>query len=191
MGNTNEMMVEFDAVGENESFARVVVAAFVSRLNPTLEELSDLKVAVSEAVTNAIIHGYDPQIKHAATTEQEAGENTAAATDREAGEDTVAVTEQEAGENPAATTDRDIVQIRVHIADHTVTVQVKDHGRGIPDITQAMEPQFTTKPEEERSGMGFSFMEAFTDRLLVESEPGQGTCVTMVKTMGVQDGQDN
>ena len=156
MGNTNEMMVEFDAVGENEGFARVVVAAFVSRLNPTLEELGDLKVAVSEAVTNAIIHGYDPKVKHVAVT-----------------------------------TDHDTVQIRVHIADHTVTVQVKDHGRGIPDITQAMEPLFTTKPEEERSGMGFSFMEAFTDRLLVESEPGQGTCVTMVKTMGVQDGQDN
>ena len=155
MGNTNEMIFEFDEVGENEGFARVVVAAFVSRLNPTLEELSDLKVAVSEAVTNAIIHGYDPKIKH-----------TAAA-------------------------DHDTVQIRVYIADHTVTVQVQDHGRGIPDISQAMEPLFTTKPEEERSGMGFSFMEAFTDRLLVESEPGQGTCVTMVKTMGVQDGQDN
>ncbi len=239
MGNTNEMMVEFDAVGENEGFARVVVAAFVSRLNPTLEELGDLKVAVSEAVTNAIIHGYDPQIKHvvstdqeagentaavtdreagentaavtdreagentaavtdreagentAAVTDREAGENTAAVTDREAGENTAAVTDREAGENPAAVTDRDTVQIRVHIADHTVTVQVKDHGRGIPDITQAMEPLFTTKPEEERSGMGFSFMEAFTDRLLVESEPGQGTCVTMVKAMGVQDGQDN
>ena len=156
MGNTNEMMVEFDAVGENEGFARVVVAAFASRLNPTLEELGDLKVAVSEAVTNAIIQGYDSQIKHVAVT-----------------------------------TDHDTVQIRVHITEHTVTVQVKDHGRGIPDITQAMEPLFTTKPEEERSGMGFSFMEAFTDRLLVESEPGQGTCVTMVKTVGVQDGQDN
>ncbi len=191
MGNTNEMMVEFDAVGENEGFARVVVAAFVSRLNPTLEELGDLKVAVSEAVTNAIIHGYDPQIKHVAVTNREAGENTAAVKEQEAGENTAAVTDQEAGENLAAATDRNIVQIRVHIADHTVTVQVKDHGRGIPDITQAMEPLFTTKPEEERSGMGFSFMEAFTDRLLVESEPGQGTCVTMVKTMGVQDGQDN
>ncbi len=191
MGNTNEMMVEFDAMGENEGFARVVVAAFVSRLNPTLEELSDLKVAVSEAVTNAIIHGYDPQIKHAATTEQEAGETPAATTEQEAGETPAATTDREAGENLAAATDRDTVQVWVHIADHTVTVQVKDHGRGIPDITQAMEPLFTTKPEEERSGMGFSFMEAFTDRLLVESEPGQGTCVTMVKTMGVQDGQDN
>lgn len=167
MGNTNEMMIEFDAVGENEGFARVVVAAFVSRLNPTLEELSDLKVAVSEAVTNAIIHGYDPKIKHAATTEQEAGENT------------------------AAVTDHDTVQLRVCIVDHTVTVQVKDHGCGITDVPQAMEPLFTTKPEEERSGMGFSFMEAFTDQLLVESEPGQGTCVTMVKTMGARDGQDD
>lgn len=167
MGNTNEMMIEFDAVGENEGFARVVVAAFVSRLNPTLEELSDLKVAVSEAVTNAIIHGYDPKIKHAATTEQETGENN------------------------AAVTDHDTVQLRVCIADHTVTVQVKDHGCGITDVPQAMEPLFTTKPEEERSGMGFSFMEAFTDQLLVESEPGQGTCVTMVKTMGARDGQDD
>lgn len=167
MGNTNEMMIEFDAVGENEGFARVVVAAFVSRLNPTLEELSDLKVAVSEAVTNAIIHGYDPKIKHAATTDREVGENT------------------------AAVTDHDTVQLRVCIADHTVTVQVKDHGCGITDVPQAMEPLFTTKPEEERSGMGFSFMEAFTDQLLVESEQGQGTCVTMVKTMGAQDGQDD
>lgn len=167
MGNTNEMMIEFDAVGENEGFARVVVAAFVSRLNPTLEELSDLKVAVSEAVTNAIIHGYDPKIKHAATTDREAGET------------------------PAAVTGHDTVQLRVCIADHTVTVQVKDHGCGITDVPQAMEPLFTTKPEEERSGMGFSFMEAFTDQLLVESEPGQGTCVTMVKTMGARDGQDD
>lgn len=179
MGNTNEMMIEFDAVGENEGFARVVVAAFVSRLNPTLEELSDLKVAVSEAVTNAIIHGYDPKIKHAATTDREVGENTAA------------VTEQEAGETPAAVTDHDTVQLRVCIVDHTVTVQVKDHGCGITDVPQAMEPLFTTKPEEERSGMGFSFMEAFTDQLLVESEQGQGTCVTMVKTMGARDGQDD
>lgn len=167
MGNTNEMMIEFDAVGENEGFARVVVAAFVSRLNPTLEELSDLKVAVSEAVTNAIIHGYDPKIKHAATTDREVGET------------------------PAAVTDHDTVQLRVCIADHTVTVQVKDHGCGITDVPQAMEPLFTTKPEEERSGMGFSFMEAFTDQLLVESEQGQGTCVTMVKTMGARDGQDD
>lgn len=167
MGNTNEMMIEFDAVGENEGFARVVVAAFVSRLNPTLEELSDLKVAVSEAVTNAIIHGYDPKLKHAAMTNREVGENT------------------------AAVTDHDTVQLRVCIADHTVTVQVKDHGCGITDVPQAMEPLFTTKPEEERSGMGFSFMEAFTDQLLVESEPGQGTCVTMVKTMGARDGQDD
>ena len=160
MGNTNEMMIEFDAVGENEGFARVVVAAFVSRLNPTLEELSDLKVAVSEAVTNAIIHGYDPKLKHAAMTNREVGENT------------------------AAVTDHDTVQLRVCIADHTVTVQVKDHGCGITDVPQAMEPLFTTKPEEERSGMGFSFMEAFMDQVQVESEPGKGTTVTMKKKIG-------
>lgn len=148
MSNTNEMKVEFDAVGENEGFARVVVAAFVSRLNPTLEELGDLKVAVSEAVTNAIIHGYDMDMEGK-------------------------------------------IQVRTRIEGYTVTVWVQDWGKGIPDISKAMEPLYTTRPQEERSGMGFSFMEAFTDKLFVESESGQGTCVTMIKVMGEQDGQDD
>lgn len=159
MGNTNEMMVEFEAVGENEGFARVVVAAFVSRLNPTLEELGDLKVAVSEAVTNAIIHGYEYL-------------------NRGNGE-----------EAPDGMEGR--IRVRTTLDGHTVTVQVWDWGRGIPDVSKAMEPLYTTRPEEERSGMGFSFMEAFTDRLMVESVPGEGTCVTMIKVMGVQDGQDD
>lgn len=147
MSNTSEMLVEFDAVGENESFARVVIAAFVTRLNPTLEELGDIKVAVSEAVTNAIIHGYE------------------------------------------GTTGK--IRIAARLEGTVLTIKVTDFGKGIADIDKAMEPLFTTKPEEERSGMGFSFMEAFTDKLLVESGLGEGTTVTMVKAMGVQDGQDN
>lgn len=147
MSNTNEMLVEFEAVGENESFARVVIAAFVTRLNPTLEELGDIKVAVSEAVTNAIIHGY----------------------------------EEKGGK----------IRITARLEENELTVQIEDQGKGIPDVEKAMEPLFTTKPEEERSGMGFSFMEAFTDELLVESKPGEGTRVTMKKVMGVQDGSNN
>lgn len=147
MSNTNEMLVEFDGIGENEGFARVVIAAFVSQLNPTLEELGDIKVAVSEAVTNAIIHGYEGT--------------------------------------------RGKVQIQAQLEGQKLTIQIADSGKGIADVEKAMEPLFTTKPEEERSGMGFSFMEAFTDDLKVESKPGEGTRVTMVKTMGVQNGQDN
>lgn len=147
MNNTNEMLVEFDAVGENESFARVVVAAFVSRLNPNLEELGDIKVAVSEAVTNAIIHGYEGT--------------------------------------------KGKIRITARLEGQTLTIAIMDFGKGIPDVDKAMEPLFTTKPEEERSGMGFSFMEAFTDELRVESGLGKGTTVIMVKTMGVQDGQDD
>lgn len=147
MSNTNEMLVEFDGIGENEGFARVVTAAFVSQLNPTLEELGDIKVAVSEAVTNAIIHGYEGT--------------------------------------------KGKVRIHAQLEGQKLTIQIVDSGKGIVDVEKAMEPLFTTKPEEERSGMGFSFMEAFTDDLKVESKPGEGTTVTMVKTMGVQNGQDN
>lgn len=140
MSKTNELAVEFQAIGENESLARIIVSAFVARLNPTIEELSDLKVAVSEAVTNAIIHGYDGQ------------DGT--------------------------------VRIVVSIEGPMVTVQVIDYGRGIPDVEKAMEPLYTTKPEQERSGMGFSFMEAFTNELNVQSVPAQGTTVTMKKLIG-------
>lgn len=140
MSKTNELAVEFQAIGENESLARVIVSAFVSRLNPTIEELSDLKVAVSEAVTNAIIHGYDGQDGK--------------------------------------------VRIVVSIEGHMVTVQIIDYGKGIPDVEKAMEPLYTTKPEQERSGMGFSFMEAFTNELHVQSVPEQGTTVTMKKLIG-------
>ena len=120
MNSANEMNVEFDSIAKNESFARVIVASFITSTNPTLEEVSDIKTAVSEAVTNAIIHGY----------------------------------ENKQGK----------IRIRTVVEDRSVYIEVIDQGVGIGDIKQAMEPLFTTKPEEERSGMGFSFMEAFMDR---------------------------
>lgn len=147
MSNTNEMTVEFNAIGENESFARVVIAAFASQLNPTLEEMGDLKVAVSEAVTNAIIHGY----------------------------------EGTAGK----------VRIQARMEASKIWIQVQDWGKGICNVKQAMEPLFTTKPGEERSGMGFSFMEAFMDELKVESQEGVGTTITMTKMMGEEHGPNN
>lgn len=135
--DTNEMLLEFDSRSENESFARSVVASFVAQLDPTLEEISDIKTAVSEAVTNAIIHGYEEM--------------------------------------------KGKVIVVCRIFEHEVYVEVRDQGKGIKDIKQAMVPLFTTKPEEERSGMGFSFMEAFMDDLEVESEVDKGTTVRMKK----------
>ncbi|MCI8358309.1 MAG: anti-sigma F factor [Lachnospiraceae bacterium] len=140
----NEMKLEFRAVSDNEAFARTAVAAFVTQLNPTLEEISDIKTAVSEAVTNSIIHGYEGE-------------------DRE--------------ENR--------VWIHCFIRNDVLEVEIRDNGIGIADIEKAMEPLFTTKPELERSGMGFSFMEAFMDDLEVFSGAGQGTTVHMVKKLGV------
>ena len=140
MNSANEMNVEFDSVAKNESFARVIVASSITSTNPTLEEVSDIKTAVSEAVTNAIIHGY----------------------------------EKGAGK----------IWIRTVVEDRSVYIEVRDKGIGIADVKQAMEPLFTTKPEEERSGMGFSFMEAFMDRLEVESAAGEGTVVKMWKEIG-------
>lgn len=134
------MTVEFDSISRNESFARVVVAAFVARLNPTLEEIADIKTAVSEAVTNSVIHGY---------------------------------------ENEKGT-----IRIEAGIVDDTISVIVTDRGVGIEDVNRAMEPMYTSKPELERSGMGFAFMEAFMDELYVESKVGQGTVVTMRKVIG-------
>lgn len=140
MHNTNEMIVEFSSVAQNESFARMVVAAFIIGTNPTLEEVSDVKTAVSEAVTNSIIHGY------------------------------------ENGDG--------MVRIKAQVTGRSVYIEIIDQGRGIEDVKKAMEPMYTTKPEEERSGMGFSFMEAFMDKLEVESTYGQGTIVKMWKEIG-------
>ena len=140
MENTNELELIFDSRSSNESFARVTVAAFMTSLNPTVEEVSDVKTAVSEAVTNAIIHGYENEVHN--------------------------------------------ITIRCRTQEKTLYLEVEDQGRGIEDVEQAMEPLFTTKPELDRSGMGFSFMEAFMDDLEVISAPGKGTCVKMKKVIG-------
>lgn len=136
----NHMQLEFDARSENEGLARVAVASFITPLNPTLEEMADVKTAVSEAVTNAIIHGY----------------------------------EEEEGK----------VYIRCRLKGDLLEIEVEDKGKGIADIEQAMEPLFTTKPDKNRSGMGFSFMEAFMDDLEVRSLPGDGTLILMKKKLG-------
>ncbi len=133
----NEMRLMFQAKSCNEALARMTVAAFLTPMNPTMEELADSKTAVSEAVTNAIIHGY--------------------------------------GEAEGT------VELWCGRRGKEVFFHVKDTGVGIPDIAAAMEPMYTTKPELERSGMGFSFMEAFTDELTVESAEGKGTVVKMKK----------
>ena len=131
------LRMEIESLSRNEEFARVVVSVFMARMNPTLEELDDVKTAVSEAVTNAVIHGYQGN--------------------------------------------GGIIYLEVEILKQELTVTVRDTGIGIPNIVQAMEPMFTTDPEGERSGMGFSFMEAFMDEVRVESEPDKGTVVTMKK----------
>lgn len=137
----NKMSVRFDSRGENESFARMVIAAFMAGTNPTLEEVSDVKTAVSEAVTNSIIHGYE---------------------NREGS-----------------------IEITAYIDGRKLYIEVRDWGKGIEDVKLAMEPLFTTKPDEDRSGMGFSFMEAFMDGLEVESRLGEGTRINMWKEIGV------
>ncbi len=154
----NEMDLRFDARSENEAFARVAVAAFVSALNPTLEELSDIKTAVSEAVTNAIIHGYKI---YGVEEEELLAERIA---------DGFAVMPQ--------------VILHGRIEGDVLALVIRDEGCGIANIEQAMEPLYTTKPDLDRSGMGFSFMEAFMDDLEVESVVGQGTTVHMKKKLG-------
>ena len=136
----NHMRLEFDSISENEGFARVAVAAFMTQLDPTLEEVSDVKTAVSEAVTNAIIHGYEKK--------------------------------------------KGTVYLECVIKEDELEIWVQDLGKGIQNIQQAMEPLYTTKPELERSGMGFAFMEAFMDELEVESKPGDGTTIHMKKKIG-------
>lgn len=137
---TNEMTLIFDSRPMNEGLARMTAAAFCTQLNPTLEEVSDLKTAVSEAVTNCIIHGYEGAVH----------------------------------------------KITMHLVrqGQEILVEVKDEGMGIPDVEKAMQPLFTTRPEKERFGMGFTFMEAFMDKVWVESEPGSGTIVHMTKKIG-------
>lgn len=124
---------------ENEGFARAVVAAYITRLNPTIDEINDVKTAVSEAVTNAVVHGYG--------------------------------------------TEEGVIDMEIIIKENTVSVKVQDFGEGIDNVEQAREPLFTTRPEEERSGMGFTFMEIFMDSLTVESKKGEGTVVHMSKNI--------
>ena len=152
----NEMEVYFDAISRNESFARVAVAAFVTHLNPTLEELADIKTAVSEAVTNAIIHGYENFNGYGRHGEQISAMR----------------------ENPGK------VRLKCVLEGDVLHIEIEDKGKGIDNIEQAMEPLFTTKAELERSGMGFAFMEAFMDDLEVESVPEEGTVVRMKKKLG-------
>lgn len=136
----NRMELSFSAVSSNESFARVSVGAFVTQLDPTMDELTEIKTVVSEAVTNAIIHGY--------------------------------------GEGKDGK-----VHIEVILEGETVHLIVRDEGRGIRDLEEARQPLFTSLPELERSGMGFTIMENFMDNVQVESEPMIGTTVTLVKRL--------
>ena len=134
----NKVSIELMSKSENEGFARVAVAAFVSQLDPTIDELADIKTAVSEAVTNSIIHGYENKKEG-------------------------------------------IIKIEASITGNEITLIIEDYGKGIKDIKQAMEPLYTSKPELERSGMGFTVMETFMDNLEVFSEYGEGTKVIMKK----------
>ena len=135
----NEMKLEFLSKSCNEAFARIAVAAFVSQLDPTIEELADIKTAVSEAVTNAIIHGYEDKCG--------------------------------------------MVKIVAKIQENNVTIEISDNGKGIENVEIAKQPLYTTKPNLERSGMGFTIMESFMDEIYVESIIGVGTKVTMKKVI--------
>lgn len=135
----NKIKVEFSSLSKNESFARVVIAAFAAQLDPTLDEISDIKTAVSEAVTNAIIHGYGNE------------------------------------------SEGNFVKLEATIIENEFTVKVIDNGAGIDNVDMAMQPLYTSRPDLERSGMGFTVMETFMDSLIVESIKGEGTTVTMKK----------
>ena len=137
MKNTNEMEVIFDSRSINEGFARVAVASFMTQLNPTLEEVADVKTAVSEAVTNSIIHGYENK--------------------------------------------EGIVTINSRLFANSIEIEIIDTGKGIENIEQAREPLYTSKPELERSGMGFTIMESFMDEVKIESKLGEGTKIIMKK----------
>ena len=143
MNTGNHMKMQIPAYGKNESFARNAVAGFAVECSPTLSELNDIKTAVSEAVTNAVVHAYD------------------------------------------AESEENLIEIAADIdEDNTLTVSVRDFGRGIKDVAAALEPFFTTRPEDERSGMGFTVIETFMDEFKVDSAVGKGTTVVMRKRIG-------
>ena len=138
----NHMELSFDAISVNEAFSRTAVAMFMAQLDPTLEQIDDVKTAVSEAVTNAIIHGYNE-------------------------------------DEP----EKQVKMMCMYDENRILTIKIIDEGIGIKNIDKAMQPLYTSKPQMERSGMGFSFMQAFMDSLVVESECGRGTTVTMTKKL--------
>ena len=139
MISENEMKLDFISKSNNEAFARITVAAFVSTLDPTIEEIADIKTAVSEAVTNSIVHGYEDKLG--------------------------------------------LITITCKIKYREVTIEISDNGKGIENVEMAKQPLYTSKPNLERSGMGFTIMESFMDDLKVESVLGVGTKVTMKKTL--------
>lgn len=143
MEHTNHMVLEVESRSCNEGLARIAVAAFCTQLNPTLEEVADVKTAVSEAITNCIVHAYEKET--------------------------------------------DIIRIQCWRRKKELIVAVEDKGKGMEDVKKAMEPLFTTMPQQDRCGMGFAFMEAFMDEVFVESRLGEGTTVTMKKTIGRQN----
>jgi len=140
MNKRNHMGIEFAALSQNEAFARVAVASFISQMDITMEEMEEIKTVVSEAVTNSIIHGYD--------------------------------------ENPEG-----IVRIRVALEEDLIELVIEDEGKGIEDVEQAMQPLYTTKPELERSGMGFTIMENFMDSIEVATSLGKGTKIRLTKRL--------
>ena len=142
----NRMKVEFEALPENQSFARSVVSAYAASSDPTAAELTEIKTAVSEAVSNSIIHGYGKTGTGKIVMEMK-------------------------------TIDRDKIYIKI-----------TDFGKGIADIKKAREPLFSTEEEQEMSGMGFTVMESFTDKVFVESEQGKGTAVTLIKYLDTYHG---
>ena len=133
----NEMKLEFVSKSVNEAFARIAIATFASQLDPTIEELADIKTAVSEAVTNCIIHGYEDK--------------------------------------------QGIVKMSAKLTENKIIIEISDKGKGIENVNVAKEPLYTTKPNLERSGMGFTIMESFMDDMEIESIVGLGTKITMVK----------
>lgn len=136
---TNHMQVSFKSISQNEAFARIVVASFLAPIDPTLEELNEVKTVVSEAVTNAIIHGYEQE-------------------------------------------DAFDIYLKCELDDNHVKITIEDLGVGIENVDEALQPLYTSKPELERSGMGFTIMENFMDHVMVESSLGSGTKVTLEKT---------
>ena len=195
LASDNYMELSFDAIPENEGFARVVVAAFMAQLDPLLEEVDDVKTAVSEAVTNCIIHGYsdysrkNKEKKYGLLKENDSREND----DREnCNRENVTRENHNTDNNGREKGERDnhnenenrMVHMECFRCQNELYVLIEDTGIGIDDVKQAMEPLFTTKPDMERSGMGFAFMEAFMDELYVESQKDVGTKVYMSKRIG-------